>query len=691
MIRLQAIEHSTEGAESMESSRKKQYTNQLVHETSPYLLQHAHNPVNWYPWSEKALQKAREENKMIVVSIGYSACHWCHVMERESFENEVIAKAMNDNYISIKVDREERPDIDRIYMTAVQLMTGSGGWPLNCIALPDGSPVFGGTYFTPDKWLEIVQGIATLYAREPGKVLDYARNLKQGIITAELFQEKQEHLPLLKEDLESYISSWKKRFDIENGGTKGFPKFPLPVTLQSLLSCYYHSHDQELYDYVMLTLDKIAAGGIHDHIGGGFARYSTDIYWKIPHFEKMLYDNSQLVSIYSKAFQVSKKEEYKTIVYNTLDFVERELTAQEGGFYSSLDADSEGTEGKYYVWDHQEIQNLLGKDAALFSSFYTILPEGNWEGTNVLHRTRDIESFLKKNRMKREDLMRLLEKNLKVLLKSRNERIRPALDDKILTSWNALMQKGYIDAYRVFGDNRFLESAERNAHFIRNNLLSEDFRLDRNYKNRKSSINGFLDDYANLIEAWIALYEATFNEQWLNLASSLMKYTIAHFYDERSGMFFYTSDLDPLLVTRKMELDDTVIPSSVSTLAHGLYNLGKLLDSKEYISISEQMVINMKSSIGQNPGFYSNWIRLIIRFIYNPCELAITGPESKQLRQLLDEHYLPDIVLAGGNSDSGIPLLRNRFKKGKTLIYVCRDQVCKMPVDTVSEAVKMME
>jgi len=598
---------------------------------------------------------------------------------------------MNDYFISIKVDREERPDIDQVYMTAVQLMTGSGGWPLNCIALPDGSPVFGGTYFTPDKWLEIMNGISTLYTREPGKVLDYARNLKQGILNAELVQEKQEHVPLQKEDLESFVSSWKKRFDIENGGTKGFPKFPLPVTLQSLLSYHYHSNDQEVYDYVMLTLDKMTAGGIFDHVGGGFARYSTDTLWKVPHFEKMLYDNSQLVSIYSKAFQVSKKEEYKTVIYKILEFIERELTSREGGFYSSLDADSEGIEGKFYVWDHQEIETLLGEEAALFCDFYNILPEGNWQGTNVLHRTREPEAFLKNSPAINKDFMKQLDKNLNILLKDRNERTRPAMDNKILTSWNALMQKGYLDAYRVFGESRFLESAERNAHFIRKNLLAEDFRLDRNYKNNKSSINGFLDDYAHLIEAWISLYEATFDEQWLTLAFNLMTYAITHFYDEQSGMFFYTSNLDPSLVARKMELDDNVIPSSNSTLALGLFSLGKLFDKKEFMAISEQMAINIKSTIGQNPGFYSNWIRLLIRFIYNPYELAITGPESMWFRQQLDEHYLPDIILAGGKTESHIPLLRNRLKKGKTMIYVCRDKVCKMPVDNVRNAIKMME
>ncbi len=675
----------------MKSSVKKKITNQLIHESSPYLLQHAHNPVNWYPWGEEALQKAEKENKLIVVSIGYSACHWCHVMEQESFENEMIARAMNDHFISIKVDREERPDIDRIYMTAVQLMTGSGGWPLNCIALPDGSPVYGGTYFTPDKWLETLNALSILYTKEPGKVLEYARNLKQGIVAAELIQERQQHSPLMEEDLESFVSSWKTRFDRENGGNIGSPKFPLPVTLKSLLSYYYHSKDKEVYDQVILTLDKMAAGGIYDHVGGGFARYSTDHLWKVPHFEKMLYDNSQLVSVYSQAFQVSKKEEFKTVVIKTLEFIERELTSREGGFYSSLDADSEGVEGKYYVWDHREIKTLLGNDAPLFSDFYNILPEGNWEATNVLHCTRDPETFPGNSRVSEAEFVKKLERNLRILLKARDKRIRPALDDKILTSWNALMQKGFLDAYRVFGESRFLKLAERNALFIKRNQFSEDFRLDRNHKDGKSSINGFLDDYAHLIEAWIALYEATFDEHWLTLASNLMDYTIAHFYDERSGMFFYSSDLDPPLIARKMELDDNVIPASNSTIAHGLFCLGKLYDKQRFVEMAEQMIINIKSMIGKNPGFYSNWIRLLTRFIYNTFEVAITGPESIPFRQQLDEHYLPNIILAGGKTESHIPLLRNRLQKGKTMIYVCREQVCKMPVDNVRNAIKMME
>jgi uncharacterized protein YyaL (SSP411 family) len=675
----------------MKPSEDHTFTNHLIRETSPYLLQHAHNPVDWYPWGEKAFLKAKKESKLIVISIGYSACHWCHVMERQSFENETIAAVMNDHFVSVKVDREERPDIDQVYMAAIQLITGGGGWPLNCFALPDGSPVFGGTYFTPKKWLDLLKAISTLFKEDPGKVKEHAANLKKGIHQTELVELKLSPQPLVKKDMESFISSWKRNFDTLEGGHKGAPKFPLPDALQALLSYYYYTKDREIYDHVMRTLDKMAMGGIYDHVGGGFARYATDNLWKIPHFEKMLYDNGQLVSIYCQGFRLTGKERYRKVVFETLDFVSREMTSGEGGFFSSLDADSEGIEGKYYVWDYKEIITLLGKHADRFTQYYHIHPEGNWEQTNILFNTMDPEPFASQHSIPLDEFLDDLKHDQQILLEQRNGRIKPGRDDKILTSWNALMQKAYVDAFRVFGEPRFLDIALRNANFIKNHQLSDDSRLNRNFKDGKSTINGFLDDYALQIKSWIGFYEVTFDEQWLILSRRLMDHAIDHFYDKLSGMFFYTSDLDPPLVARKMELRDNVIPASNSDIAHGLYGLGKLFDKKEYVKMSEQMIVNMKPAIGQSPGSYSNWIRLMIRFIFNPHEVVLAGPEAIKFRQQLDEHFLPDIIFAGSMSDSRLPLLRNRFVPGKSLIYVCRENVCKTPGESVPDALERIE
>jgi uncharacterized protein YyaL (SSP411 family) len=597
---------------------------------------------------------------------------------------------MNEHFVSVKVDREERPDIDQIYMTAVQLISGGGGWPLNCFALPDGTPVYGGTYFTPDKWTELLNTLSNLYKSEPQKVIEYANNLKEGIIELSIVEQNKDIKSFREEDLEEHFSSWKNRFDLEEGGHKGAPKFPLPDTLHSLLLYFFHSKDPDIYNHVMLSLDKMAMGGINDHVGGGFARYSTDNLWRVPHFEKMLYDNGQLVSVYCQAYQLTKNEMFKRTAYETLRFIERELTSDEGGFYSALDADSEGIEGKYYVWDFSEISELLKKEANLISEYYNILPEGNWEQTNILYTDLRPEAFALKHNILVEDFVKNLERVNKILLDRRNSRIRPGMDDKILTSWNALMLKGYVDAFRVFGENRFLDTAVRNGSFIENFQLSEDYRLNRNFKDGKSTINGFLDDYALVIEAMTSLYEATFDEHWLFLSNQLMNHVIIHFYDQQSGMFYYTSDLDPPLVTRKMEIDDNVIPASNSSIAHGLFTLGKLLYNADYIQMAEQMLNNVIPRIAQNPAYHSNWLRLMTKFVYGSYEVAITGPKTMQVRQQFDEHFLPCTLFAGSMSGSNLTILNNRFMNGKTLIYVCKENVCKMPVENVKDALNLI-
>lgn len=685
-----SMEQKNNSHMKIQESGNHKYINNLIHETSPYLLQHAHNPVNWYAWGEEALEKAKKEGKLVLLSIGYSSCHWCHVMERESFENEAIAQIMNEHFICIKVDREERPDVDQVYMNAVQLITGSGGWPLNCFALPDGSPVYGGTYYPPAQWKDLLGQLAQTYKADPEKVREYAAQLKEGVAGSEIITVKKEDSGFKESDLAGLVNQWKNYFDTEDGGNNRAPKFPLPNTYEFMLSYFYHSQDNEILDHLNLSLDKMAMGGIYDQIGGGFARYSTDMNWKVPHFEKMLYDNGQLVSLYSIAFQETGKELYRKVVEQTMGFIIREMTSPEGGFYSSYDADSEGVEGKFYVWEKEEVDELLGSNSALINSWYNITAKANWEEGNILFATEDMEAFCKEKGITVIEFKSLLEKSNELLLKERNKRVKPGLDDKILTSWNALMLNGIIDAYRVLGNPEYLDVAKKNADFLLKQM-DETGRLNRNFKEGRSTINAFLDDYSFTIQAFIALYQVSFDESWLQQARKLAEYTLAHFYDDRSGMFFYTSDIDPGLIARKMELSDNVIPSSNSAMGRNLYLLGVYFNKPEYIDLSRQMLSNMKDDISSNVAYHTNWAQLMLSFIFPPSEVVIAGPKARELRTRLDQNYLPNIVLAGGTQQSSMPLMQSRFNRDMDLIYVCQGNVCKLPVRSVNEALVQIQ
>lgn len=672
------------------------YTNSLIRETSPYLLQHAHNPVNWYAWNEETLQKARKEDKPILISVGYSACHWCHVMEHESFEDESIAALMNEHFICIKVDREERPDIDQVYMLAVQLMTGQGGWPLNCFALPDGRPVYGGTYFPKERWKNILLNLADLYKNEPKRMLEYAVQLTEGIKMAELVKVSETENKFTSEVLHKTYEQWKVRFDDEYGGPNRAPKFPLPNNYQFLLR-YAHSAEitaevkQKLLNHIHLTLTKMAFGGIYDQLGGGFARYSVDAYWKVPHFEKMLYDNAQLVTLYSEAFQATKNPVYKQVVYETLAFVERELMSDEAGFYSALDADSEGEEGKFYVWKKEELQQLLKENFELFADYYNVNETGFWEHENyILLREQTDEIIAKKHNLSVDALQQHIDGMKQQLLKVRNQRIRPALDDKQLTSWNALMLKGYVDAYKVFDEQHFLDIALKNANFILANLLRTDGGLSHNFKNGKVTINGYLEDYCFLIEAFIALYEASFKEEYLHTANKFVQYCIQHFFDKKSGMFYFTSDEDVALITRKMELADNVIPASNSSMAKSLFLLGHHLQNDNYIQMSRKMLNNMLDDIVSYGSGYSNWAMLLLHFTEDFYELAIVGDAAREKYKAFNKTYLPNAVFVSSASESTLPLLNNRWQANQTWIYVCYNKTCKLPVRDVNDALKNM-
>jgi len=667
------------------------FTNQLVHESSPYLLQHAHNPVNWYPWGEEALEKARSENKLIIVSIGYAACHWCHVMEHESFENEEVARYMNAHFVAIKVDREERPDIDQVYLNAVQLITGRGGWPLNCILLPDGRPIFGGTYFPGEQWIDMLSKVRHFVKEDPEKAEQQAKAVTEGVQSSEMIYINADTTDFLLDDLNDIFSAWKSNLDYTQGGYTGAPKFPLPVGYRFLLHYYYLTQNEDALRAVTLTLNKMAGGGIYDQVGGGFARYSTDASWKAPHFEKMLYDNAQLVSLYSSAFQQTREINYKMIVSETLDFIQRELTSDEGGFYASLDADSEGEEGKFYVWKQSELVQILGDQADLIMEYYNVKENGNWENDqNILYRSDEDKLLSDQYKITENDLKKEVLKAKEILLKERMKRIPPALDDKIITSWNALMLKSCIDAYTVFDNKIYLELAMRNAHFINTKIRQADYRLYRNYKNGKASINGFLDDYAFTVAAFIALYQSTFDEKWLEDAKLLADYAIAHFYDIHSGMFFYTSDLDPELIARKMETSDNVIPASNSEMAKNLFILGHYFCSDDFISKSRKMLDNVKQNTLNGGPYFANWDILMSWFASPPYEVAILGNEYETRLKEFHRYYLPDVFLSGGKKEGRLSLHEGKLVDGQTTIYVCQDKTCRMPVTEVQEALKQI-
>ncbi len=672
---------------------EKKHTNSLIHETSPYLLQHAHNPVNWYAWNEKTLEKAKAENKLILVSVGYSACHWCHVMEHESFEDETVAQIMNDHFICIKVDREERPDIDQVYMMAVQLMTGHGGWPLNCFALPDGRPVYGGTYFPKDQWINILLNLTDLYLHDQQKALDYATQLTEGVRLAELVKINEAPPAFTMETLHTSYENWQIRFDNTDGGPNKAPKFPLPNNYLFLLQYAKTTGNEKALEHVNITLQKMAYGGIYDQIGGGFSRYSVDHYWKVPHFEKMLYDNAQLVTLYSEAFRATGNPLYKQIVFETLAFVERELTSPENGFYSALDADSEGVEGKYYVWTKEEIQHLLKNDFEVFADYFNLNERGLWEhGNFILLRNDADETVAKRHHISTEALLQLMEKCKTQLLAVREKRIRPGLDNKILTSWNALMLKGYVDAYNAFGETRFLKTAVKNADFLLKYALSEGNELSHlaTVIPRIGQKNGFLEDYSFMMEALIALYQATFNESYLLKAEELMHYCEEHFLDSKSGMFFFTSDLDHALISRKMELSDNVIPASNSSMAKCLFLLGHYLENESYVEQSKQMLNNVLTEIEHYGAGYSNWATLLLYLSAPFYEVAIVGKTVDEKYRSFQKHYLPNVIFAVSATQSTLPLLMNRFTEDQTFIYVCENKTCLQPVKEVAEALKFI-
>ncbi|WP_079703954.1 thioredoxin domain-containing protein [Daejeonella lutea] len=664
-------------------------SNRLKDQTSPYLLQHANNPVDWYPWGEEALLRAKVENKLILVSIGYSACHWCHVMEHESFEDQEVARVMNDNFICVKIDREVRPDIDQIYMNAVQLMTGSGGWPLNCFCLPDQRPIYGGTYFRKPDWISLLNNLADFWKNKPDEAEEYAVRLTEGIRQSEQLIPVKSEAEFSVKDITEIFEPWKRSFDLIEGGYNRAPKFPLPNNWQFMLRYAHLMNDNSAHVAVSITLEKMAFGGIYDQIGGGFARYSVDGEWHVPHFEKMLYDNAQLVSLYSEAYQQTRNELYKNVVFETLEFIKRELTSADGGFYSALDADSEGVEGKFYTFTKDQIISILGEDADIFNIYYNITSEGNWdeEHTNIFLRKFDDTELANKLGIGENELRQKIEEARGKIFEVREGRVRPGLDNKVLAAWNGMMLKAYTDAYRVFGVDDYLKSALLSAEFISEKLMKNGH-LSRVYGAFDAS-DAFLDDYAFSIDGLIGLYETTFDEKWIKLARQLTSHTISDFYDEQSGMFYFTSARGEELIARKQEITDNVISSSNSTMAHNLFKLGHFYSDDNYLNISDQMLRTVQPHIVRYPSGYSNWASLLLFRIFGIYEIAITGSATEVKRLELEKHYIPNKILLGGTSGT-LPLLQDK-RHTETKIYVCRNRSCSLPVTEVVDALKQID
>ncbi|MBB5634273.1 hypothetical protein HDE68_000158 [Pedobacter cryoconitis] len=664
--------------------------NSLIHASSPYLLQHAYNPVNWYEWGEEALAKAKRENKLILVSIGYSACHWCHVMERESFELHEVAEVMNKHFVCIKVDREERPDIDQIYMLAIQLMTGSGGWPLNCICLPDQRPIYGGTYFKKNDWINILLNVADLWDTEPGKAEQYAVQLTEGIRNSEKVIPNIRTAPYTERDLQDITTPWKRNFDMIEGGYNREPKFPLPNNWQFLLRYSHLMKENATQVATLLTLEKMAFGGIYDQIGGGFARYAVDSNWHVPHFEKMLYDNAQLIGLYAEAFQFSGHQLFKEVAIESIAWIEREMTSPEGLFYSALDADSEGIEGKFYVWDLLEFEKILGTDAALMAEYFNVTPYGNWEEeeVNILLRKYTPEEYAELKNIPIAEFAVKLKLAKEKLLAVRSKRMHPGLDDKCLTAWNAMMIKALAESSQIFDREDFYLAAKKAADFILSHMSTENGGLYRNYKHNKASITGFLDDYAFFISALIALYETDFEDRWLLEAKRLTEWVLSNFRDLDSPMLFYTPANGESLIARKHEIMDNVIPAANSVMSQNLKHLGILFDEIRYTDKADAMLAAVHPQIKTYGSAYSNWAIQLMNEVFGINEIALTGNSVNEVRKDLSKRYIPNkIVLAGTNSV--LPLLKDK-QSIETKIYICRNKSCQLPVTTVEEALKLI-
>lgn len=674
-------------------------TNRLAKESSPYLLQHANNPVDWYPWGDEALEKARKEDKPILVSIGYSACHWCHVMERESFEDAETAEIMNARFINIKIDREERPDLDHIYMDAVQVMTGSGGWPLNVFLTPEGKPFYGGTYFPPVRafnrpsWKEVLTNISDNFTTRRKEIEEQAGSLLDHLSETNSFgfpldREILEAPDVFTNDnVETIFQNLMKSADTTLGGFGAAPKFPQSFSIRYLLHYHYYTGNQVALDQALLSLDKMAMGGIYDHLGGGFARYSTDAEWLAPHFEKMLYDNALLLDAYGEAFRLTGKKRYAAVIRDTMGFIERELLSEEGGFYAALDADSEGVEGKYYVWQAAEVRELLQDDAALFMEYYDISDAGNWEHQSILRERSEPEAIAQRYGLSPAALEQRIQASKQRLLTHRQHRIRPQLDDKILLGWNALMNSACSAAYRAVGDDSYLQLAIRNMNFLWEKMKYPDrTAFYHTYKYGTARIPAFLDDYAFLIRALIDLQEVTGDTNYLEKARVLTERVIEEFSEAATGFFYYTGFAQNDVVLRKKEIYDNAVPSGNSIMAWNLYYLGVIFDNVTWRNRGVSLCSNLEKLITKYPGSFGNWARLMLALTKGIPEIALVGENINDFHQDILRIFLPSSIYQSTSTENNhYPLLGGKPLTHEAQVYICRDFTCGQPVKSLQE------
>ena len=657
-------------------------SNQLNRESSPYLLQHAQNPVHWQAWNQEALQLARENNSLILVSIGYSSCHWCHVMEKECFEDLATAALMNAHYVSIKVDREERPDVDQIYMTALQLMSGQGGWPLNVVCLPDGRPVWGATYLPKDQWNKALTQLAEIYASDPDKMEEYAQKLQEGIRQAELVETRYEISEFDEQDARKIFNYQAQRFDSIDGGSSRAPKFPMPVNLQFLLEYGHLDNNARALDHVKLSLDKMAAGGIYDQLGGGFARYATDALWKVPHFEKMLYDNAQLVSLYAQAFRKFKEPEYLRVLRECLDWLNTEMRGNKGAYYAAIDADSEGEEGKFYVWNEQELKSVIPESEWEAFSAYFDLEHGLWEGDKIILIRSGQEVDPEQLKKWRYQLYHL-----------RKKRPEPGLDDKNLTSWNALMISGLIEAAKAFGStdpeyaSGIIENAIVTAKWISQEQSFAGNQLYHTSRLGKAGIEGLLEDYAFSIQAFLDLFEYTGERHFLDQSLEWLAVLNENFRDEDSELFFTRSLRSEQLISPSLDRVDNVIPSPNSVMAHNLWRFSHLIGDEALEKRALKMLNHVeRDRLLEFGDSYANWARLVLRFGFKSPEIVIAGAKSSEYYQEIQNHFIPNSLHLWSTSKSDLPLLQGRLIEGQTTIYICENKVCQLPVTRVDEA-----
>ncbi|MFW6184027.1 MAG: thioredoxin domain-containing protein [Chloroflexota bacterium] len=665
-------------------------SNRLAQESSPYLLQHADNPVDWYPWSDEALEKARAENKPILLSIGYAACHWCHVMAHESFEDDDTAAIMNEHFVNVKVDREERPDLDSIYMSAVVTMTGQGGWPMTVFLTPEGHPFYGGTYYPPvprfgmPSFRQVLQSVARAWETQQDEIIENAGQVSEHLGQRLGLMGQQSDLQ--PQVFDHALQALRQSYDEAYGGWGDAPKFPQAMTIEFLLRMAVQ-RDGEGQEMAAHTLEMMARGGMYDHLGGGFARYSTDSKWLVPHFEKMLYDNALLARAYLHGWQVTGRERFRQLVEETLDWVVREMRHEDGGFYSSLDADSEGEEGKFYVWNPGQIREVLpDDDADLFMSYYDVSEGGNWEGKSILNTPRDMADVANELGVDVAQAEERLAVARQKLYERRSERVWPGRDEKVLTAWNGLMMAAFAEAGRVLDCDDYVQVARENAHFLYETLRGEDGRLLRTWKaGSEGRYNGYLEDYAYLGDGLLTLYQTTFEEQWFAWAEELAQMMLDHFRDEQGGGFYDTSDDHEALIHRPKDVQDNAVPSGNAMAATVLLTLGLFTGKGRYWDVAEQAVAAMSGAMAQYPTGFAQWLTAATFILGDPREVAIIGDaEDEDVRALLDvayDSYRPLQVVAVGRDGDAVPLLKDRAQlDGRATAYVCRHFVCRRPV-----------